>query len=399
MSAGGVPGATIGVRAEAAATATSEVPGTRMAVGGCARGPGPDPPQGRAHPEEGQDRHGRGHDHQGRPQAGPGLAARRGGGGGGSGSPRRAGRGPGHGGDVVHRGASLRPRVPVPPSHHPKWSIGPCPAPSRQAAAPSRARCDEGLGRPDRLERLDPEGQAGGQGRREGAPGAVVVGGGHPLGLEDLDPRRPGHHVGGPAPAGALEVAALDHHDGGTEGAELLGRLGHGLGGPEGAQAAAGEQGRLAQVGRGHHGVGEKEVAVGVARPPSSISACPLEETSTGSTTRLPAAGGRQPGHRGDVAGVASMPVLTAAGGRSPRTASTWATTKSGSTATTPSTAAGVLRGDGGHRAVPYTPWAAKVRRSACIPAPPPESEPAMVSATMGVTADGSRAAPETLGR
>src|SRR5690606_20361074 len=33
----------------------------------------------------------------------------------------------------------------------------------------------------------------------------------------------------------------------------------------------------------------------------------------------------------------------------------------------------------------PWTPWAAKVLRSAWMPAPPPESEPAMVSAEMGL--------------
>jgi hypothetical protein len=34
---------------------------------------------------------------------------------------------------------------------------------------------------------------------------------------------------------------------------------------------------------------------------------------------------------------------------------------------------------------VPWTPWAAKVLRSAWAPAPPPESDPAMLKAVGGV--------------
>ncbi len=79
-----------------------------------------------------------------------------------------------------------------------------------------------------------------------------------------------------------------------------------------------------------------------------------------------------------------SMPVLAAATPRSSTTASIWARTSVGGRtreswtprvfwAVTPVIAQ-----------VPQTPKASKVLRSACMPAPPPESEPAMVSATLG---------------
>src|SRR5271165_1159703 len=124
------------------------------------------------------------------------------------------------------------------------------------------------------------------------------------------------------------------------------------------------------------------------------MRACPLEETSTGSTTRFsssPAAASSATA--ATVAGVASMPVFTASGGRSTRTASIWSTTKEGSMATTPRTAEVCCAVTAVTAQQPCTPWAAKVRRSACRPAPPPESEPAMVRAILGVTAEDYRSA------
>ena len=63
-------------------------------------------------------------------------------------------------------------------------------------------------------------------------------------------------------------------------------------------------------------------------------------------------------------------------------TASTCATTIAGSSATQAQTPTEFWAVIAVRAVVPWTPWAANVRRSAWIPAPPPESEPATVSAT-----------------
>ena len=52
--------------------------------------------------------------------------------------------------------------------------------------------------------------------------------------------------------------------------------------------------------------------------------------------------------------------------------------------------AEGVLGGESGDGEVPWTPRAAKVLRSAWMPAPPPESEPAMVMAVFTLRPLGS---------
>ncbi len=82
------------------------------------------------------------------------------------------------------------------------------------------------------------------------------------------------------------------------------------------------------------------------------------------------------------IAALPSMPVFAAATGMSVATASTWATTIAGSSATqawTPSEFWAVIAVSA---VAPCSPCAANVRRSAWIPAPPPESDPATVSAT-----------------
>ena len=79
------------------------------------------------------------------------------------------------------------------------------------------------------------------------------------------------------------------------------------------------------------------------------------------------------------------MPVLTARTAKSSRTVSICCRTNAGSRTATPRTptvfwAVTAVKAD-----VPCTRSAAKVFRSAWAPAPPPESEPAMVSAVGGV--------------
>ncbi len=83
---------------------------------------------------------------------------------------------------------------------------------------------------------------------------------------------------------------------------------------------------------------------------------------------------------------VASMPVLTLRTAKSSSTVSTCWRTKPGSSATTPRTSAVFCAVTAVTAHVPWTRSAAKVLRSACTPAPPPESDPAMVSAVGGVT-------------
>ena len=68
--------------------------------------------------------------------------------------------------------------------------------------------------------------------------------------------------------------------------------------------------------------------------------------------------------------------------GMSLATASICATTMRGAMATQSSTATEFCAVTAVIAEVPWTPWAAKVRRSAWMPAPPPESDPAMVRTT-----------------
>ena len=248
------------------------------------------------------------------------------------------------------------------------------------------------LGRRDGLERVGAEGQVGGDGRRQRAAGAVVVAGRDPVGLEQDDgPGRARHDVGGrarPVPAPArCQVAALHHHGAGAEGPELLGRRHHGVDGPELLDGRPVRTAASRRLGVATSAPGEQQGAVGVDavvvdepvagrgdehRVDDEVSGRPRPASAATAAT---------------VAPVASIPVLTAAGARSSTTASTWATTKAGSRTTTPVTARVFCAVTAVTALVPKTPWAAKVLRSACRPAPPPESEPAMLSATTGVTA------------
>ena len=111
-----------------------------------------------------------------------------------------------------------------------------------------------------------------------------------------------------------------------------------------------------------------------------------MDETRTGSTTRRGSSPRRA---RSDtvatVAAVASIPVFTLRTAKSSRTVSICCCTNVGSSATTPRTSAVFCAVTAVRAQVPYTRNAAKVFRSACAPAPPPESDPAMVRAVGGV--------------
>ncbi len=73
------------------------------------------------------------------------------------------------------------------------------------------------------------------------------------------------------------------------------------------------------------------------------------------------------------------MPVLMAAGGSSSRTVRIWAWTRLGVAPWMAVTSLGFWAVIQVMAQVPWTPRAAKVLRSAWIPAPPPLSDPAMV--------------------
>ena len=83
---------------------------------------------------------------------------------------------------------------------------------------------------------------------------------------------------------------------------------------------------------------------------------------------------------------VASIPVLTASSPMSVATASICAATVSGGSVCTPVTPREFCTVTAVTATQPCTPHAARVRRSAATPAPPPESVPAIVMTRGGVT-------------
>src|SRR5690606_14871771 len=118
----------------------------------------------------------------------------------------------------------------------------------------------------------------------------------------------------------------------------------------------------------------------------SASRRAPLVATITGSTTTC--AGRCRCSARATVSitgALASMPSLTAPIRKSSKQASICASRNSSGgtcTAVTPRVGGAVSAASADS---PCTPWAAKVLRSAWMPAPPPESEPAMVSTLTGL--------------
>ena len=115
----------------------------------------------------------------------------------------------------------------------------------------------------------------------------------------------------------------------------------------------------------------------------SSSRRSPLVATMTGSsTTRVPGNASSPVATASIMSLVASIPILMAPTSRSLATARIWANTNSGGTGMTPSTPRVFCAVSAVIALAPYTPSAENVLMSAWIPAPPDESEPAMVSAT-----------------
>ena len=126
---------------------------------------------------------------------------------------------------------------------------------------------------------------------------------------------------------------------------------------------------------------------------PSSVRRRPVEATKTGSTTSA----GRLLASAATSLTISSLyrtPVLAPETVMSSMTASICARTKAAGKTWTAFTCAVFWAVTQVIAVVPNTPRAAKVLRSAWIPAPPPESEPAMVSATGGVIAEPRRGGP-----
>ena len=118
-----------------------------------------------------------------------------------------------------------------------------------------------------------------------------------------------------------------------------------------------------------------------------SSNFAPLVEIQSGSTTncRLPIADCRfrkKSATTEIFSAENSIPVFTAAGGNSPNTASICCLSILGETVSTPMTRRGFCAVRQAMALAPWTPSAAKVFKSAWMPAPPPLSEPAMVRAT-----------------
>src|SRR5688500_499945 len=114
----------------------------------------------------------------------------------------------------------------------------------------------------------------------------------------------------------------------------------------------------------------------------SSSSRSPLLAIITGSTTSQGTSrSSTAAATASTIAAFASMPVLAAWAPKSDITASIWAVTRSADSASNERTPSEFCAVTAVMALVPYKPCAANVLRSAWIPAPPPESLPAIVSA------------------
>ena len=152
---------------------------------------------------------------------------------------------------------------------------------------------------------------------------------------------------------------------------------------------AAGEQGRLGQVGRHDRGARRTGRGRRRRRPRPRRSACRSSRRARG-RRRAAGAHRRQPlGQELTTAAWRASRSWRRARRRSSKTASSWASTMLGTMARNSRTPRVFCAVTAVTTKVPKTPWAAKVRRSAPTPAPAPESVPAMVRATFGARASG----------
>lgn len=121
------------------------------------------------------------------------------------------------------------------------------------------------------------------------------------------------------------------------------------------------------------------------SRASSRRSGAPPLATITGSTTnRSTPCSPRALATDRTISAENSMPVFTASAPMSESTLRIWAPTASGSTGNTPWTPTEFWAVTAVRAELPWHPSRAKVLRSAWMPAPPPESDPATVSTRGG---------------
>src|SRR5579875_92197 len=134
---------------------------------------------------------------------------------------------------------------------------------------------------------------------------------------------------------------------------------------------------------------------------PGDSRLSPCLDTATGSTTSGACTLARREATTSTIGAEASMPVLTACAPMSPRTESSCAATAAGGSSQYPCTPTEFCAVTAQTTVMPWTPSASMVFRSAWMPAPPPESEPAIASTRGGgvlmaprVGGPGRRSAP-----
>ena len=227
----------------------------------------------------------------------------------------------------------------------------------RRRAAPRAASASE-----------QPAGEQRGQRRRVRAAGAVRRRNVEALD-GDLDMLRPVEEM-----VDRLAVPAGDDRRRRAELDQPLGELGLSLGALP-ASACASSRFGVTTVASGKSRVDERIDRVG-----SSSARARRVATITGSTTSGTGCSARKPATASITAREKSIPVFAASTPMSEKTASSCATTNSGGTSWTAVTPTVFCAVSATIADIPWAPAAAKAFRSAWMPAPPPLSEPAIVS-------------------
>ena len=169
-------------------------------------------------------------------------------------------------------------------------------------------------------------------------------------------------------------MTALDQHPVRAVAKEPVGQLAAGL-----ARADRRALG-LGQIRRDHGGPAEQPVPQRGHRVVVDQRIAVLADADRVDDHRHRRSAGEQVGHAVDRVRVPSMPVLIASTPMSSTTLRNCARTASSGSGQMPCTPSEFCAVTAVITLIPCTPWASIVFRSAWMPAPPPESEPAMVS-------------------
>ena len=230
---------------------------------------------------------------------------------------------------------------------------------------------DVGLGRPDRADHVVAQAEPAGDGRGQGAAGAVAVPVVRPRRRELSD--RP---VGPEQVVDGITLACPPLIS--TQAGPCASSVSASSAGVPDRPASSSASGRLGVITVATRSSSPRRAATAS----SSISASPCLLAQTGSTTTGTPAGRllSNAATRRVVAAVPSIPVLTASTPMSSTTLRNWARTASSGSGHQPWTPTEFWAVTAVSTLIPCTPKASIVLRSAWMPAPPPESEPAMVS-------------------